>query len=62
LDVGAAVIIDESELDEKVLSKKIIELTSSSSNLFNMAIAAKIQAKPEAAVSIADVCMAVCHG
>jgi len=62
LDVGAAVLIDESELDEEVLSNKIIDLTSSSDNIFNMAIAAKTQAKPEAAVSIADICMAVSHG
>ena len=62
LDVGAAVLIDESELDEEMLSNKIIELTSSSNNLFNMAVAAKTQAKPKAAVSIADICMAVSHG
>jgi UDP-N-acetylglucosamine--N-acetylmuramyl-(pentapeptide) pyrophosphoryl-undecaprenol N-acetylglucosamine transferase len=62
LNVGAAVLIDEAELDEKVLSNRIIELTSSSDNIFNMAVAAKTQAKVEAAVSIADICMAVSHG
>ena len=62
LDVGAAVLIDESELDEKVLSNRIIELTSSSNNIFNMAVAAKTQAKPKAAVTIADICMVVSHG
>jgi UDP-N-acetylglucosamine--N-acetylmuramyl-(pentapeptide) pyrophosphoryl-undecaprenol N-acetylglucosamine transferase len=62
LDVGAAVLIDESELDEKVLSNRIIELTSSSNNLFNMAVAAKTQSKPKAAVTIADICMVVSHG
>ena len=62
LNVGAAVLIDEAELNEKVLSNRIIELTSSSDNILNMAVAAKTQAKPEAAVSIADICMAVSHG
>ena len=62
LDVGAAVLIDESELDEEVLSNRIIELTSSSNNLFNMAVAAKTQAKPKAAVTIADICMVVSRG
>ena len=62
LDVGAAVLIDESKLDDKVLSNRIIDLTSSRNNLFNMAKAAKKLAKPEAAVSIADICMAVSHG
>jgi UDP-N-acetylglucosamine--N-acetylmuramyl-(pentapeptide) pyrophosphoryl-undecaprenol N-acetylglucosamine transferase len=57
LNVGAAVLIDEA-----VLSNRIIELTSSSDNIFNMAVAAKTQAKLEAAVSIADICMAVSHG
>ena len=62
LKVGAAVLIDESELTAPLLADKIIELTSNNDKLFTMAKAAKTQAKPEAASTIADICMAVNHG
>ena len=62
LTVGAAVLIDESKLTAQILADKIIELTSNNDKLFAMAKAAKTQAKPEAATTIADICMAVSHG
>lgn len=62
LTVGAAVLIDESKLTAQILADKIIELTSNNDKLFAMAKAAKTQAKPEAATTIADICMAVNHG
>lgn len=62
LAVGAAVLIDESELTAQKLADNIIELASSNNTLFTMAKAARTQAKPEAAVTIADICMAVNHG
>jgi len=62
LKVGAAILIDESELTAQGLADKITELTANSEDLFTMAKAAKTLAKPEAAETIADICMAVSYG
>ncbi len=62
VDVGAAVIIDESIFNAQILADEIMACTISNNKLFTMAKAAKTQAKPEAATTIADICMAVKHG
>jgi len=59
---GAAILIQESELSEQVLASEIQRIASHKNELITMAEAARSQAKPEAANTIADICMAVTDG
>jgi UDP-N-acetylglucosamine--N-acetylmuramyl-(pentapeptide) pyrophosphoryl-undecaprenol N-acetylglucosamine transferase len=62
LKVGAAVLMSEDKLTAQNLADELALLTKDTESLFKMATAARTQAKPEAAQTIADRCMAVCHG
>jgi len=62
VNVGAAVLIDESILTSQRLADEIMACTLNNDRLFQMAKAARSQAKPEAANTIADICMAVKYG
>lgn len=59
---GAAKLIQESDLSEQVLASEIQRIASDKNQLITMAEAARRQAKPEAANTIADICMAVTDG
>ncbi|MFT7235142.1 MAG: UDP-N-acetylglucosamine--N-acetylmuramyl-(pentapeptide) pyrophosphoryl-undecaprenol N-acetylglucosamine transferase [Methylophagaceae bacterium] len=61
VDVGAAILMPEKKLTAKALAEQLVLLTAESETLFAMAKAARTQAKPEAAETIADVCMTVNH-
>ena len=62
LNVGAAVLMPEAKLTSQTLADELLSLTKEPETLYKMATAARTQAKPEAAQTIADKCMAVCHG
>lgn len=62
LKVDAAVLMPESTLTASRLAEQLLALTADSAILLKMATAARTQAKPEAANTIADICMAVSHG
>ena len=59
---GAAKLIQESDLSEQVLASEIQRIASDKNQLITMAEAARRHAKPEAANTIADICMAVTDG
>lgn len=59
---GAAKLIQENELSEQRLASEIQQITGDKNQLVTMAEAARQHAKPEAASTIADICMAVTHG
>lgn len=60
--VGAAIMIDETSLTAEGLATELSVLCQNRQQLNTMARAARTQAKPEAAETIADICMEVCHG
>lgn len=62
VNIGAAVLIDESVLTAQLLADEIMTCTDNNEKLLAMAQAAKTQAKPDAANTIADICMAVKNG
>jgi len=62
LNVGGAVLMPESTLTAPALAEQLLELTADSTTLLKMATAARTQAKPDAANTIADICMAVSYG
>ena len=62
LNVGAAVMMPEATLTAPALAEQLLALAADSTTLLKMATAARTQAKPEAANTIADICMAVSYG
>lgn len=61
INVGAAVLMSEKVFTAKALADQLMRLIDDPMTLFNMAKAAKTQAKPAAAETIADICMAVSY-
>jgi len=59
---GGAHLIKDNELNSQDLAKQIRSLLADKEHLLAMAKAARTQAKPEAAKTIAQVCEEVCHG
>jgi UDP-N-acetylglucosamine--N-acetylmuramyl-(pentapeptide) pyrophosphoryl-undecaprenol N-acetylglucosamine transferase len=57
--IGAAVVMQESELDVKILGQRLASLLSDRSQLLKMAEAARTLAKPDAANAIARACLEV---
>jgi len=56
---GAAVIVPEPELDSPALRRRLAELLADRDTLLQMAQAARRQARPRAAETIADICLEV---
>lgn len=61
VNVGAAILMPEKALTAEALAEQLVRLTAETITLFAMAKAARTQAKPKAAIAIADICMAVSH-
>lgn len=59
---GSALLIKEAELSVELLTEKITMLLKDKKRLYAMAVSARQHAKPEAAETIAEICMAVSHG
>lgn len=57
--VGAAIVIQESELDVRILGQRLASLLGDRGQLLNMADAARTLAKPDAAATIARACLEV---
>lgn len=62
LNVGAAVLMPDATLTGQALAEQLMVLIAEPNTLLTMATAARSLAKPEAATTIADICMAVKHG
>ena len=61
-DNGAAVLIDEGDLQASILAKLLTEISGARNRIFEMAIAARKLARPGATRAVADVCMGVTYG
>ena len=61
-DAGAALLINDSDLNPEDLAASLLSLLDDRKQLENMAIQARKLAKPGTAMQIADICLEYAHG